>query len=911
MQNEIYLRMLVLLLPFIDSHFFDQTIFNNYELEERILLSIKYYGHIDNIDKVKNIVKLYYPKSKYNIDDFFDIIRELSDSLLTYHNDNIVVDNFDHDMSYRDILYPFRNKILPFIEINKLVSDHLLIVIYNYHHHYDIEYILSHDLIRPISVVNFHLENILKKGLAETHTHLIGSIPFDTQWAWIMDKLKDDSYPSANELIQIMSKNKSKLQYHKKSLDIQADLGKVILYSSVIRTILIDYIAFSKIESNISFYDYVLFMIKKAELNYEEGKYINILINSFRDNNFNNDEINLELHFRVIRKIFDLNENQFMCSLYQNLSNDAIHVISKNKKNNDQLKNIAWRDYSQIEFLFLYVCYDKYQNSPNDLFFKSALFQYIRYKNMFHILINQSSEIKGFFEFQMYFGSQHSLIDASSLMFTPIFQTYAYDNVKYLEIRVGHVRPSSNQILTIDNVKKTILQTFKKFINAYIEYLDNEDHQTVQAGIILHFNKIDDEINKCWYDYVLYKDKKLLYYEKYRQECFLNLAVLTSIRSQIAYADKYIIGIDAASNELLTEPWVLAPVFKSVKDKWQNILYEKMEYYDLKANRCFPLGITYHVGEVFNSVVSGLRHVDEVVEHYGFQNGERLGHATIIGLDTDKYSKEKKIVTLPVIELLDNWLWLYHLKSEYNLFRGISSSYIEENIWKMVHLIYEAPNGHIIGNINVHKLYEAYNMQFEENNINMDFFEECDLGEKPYPCYFVKEENSWSSLMLYYSRHCQCYLKKMNQIVQVDIDNDIQRQMYREAQQYLCQKIANRGIVVEVNPISNLYIGEIENIYGHTITRLNDTYKDENVENHIITTINADNPGVFSTTLRNQFGFIEQLLLEKGFSSEQVLKWIDHIRKNGLNSTFIHEKNKSKEEILNELKIILNEIRLY
>lgn len=103
-----------------------------------------------------------------------------------------------------------------------------------------------------------------------------------------------------------------------------------------------------------------------------------------------------------------------------------------------------------------------------------------------------------------------------------------------------------------------------------------------------------------------------------------------------------------------------------------------MKFYYLPFKRCLPLGVTYHVGEVFNSIVSGHRHVDEVVDYYGFQNGERIGHATILGIDTDKYSYQEKIITLPIIELLDNWLWLYDLKAKYNLFKNINIQYIEE-----------------------------------------------------------------------------------------------------------------------------------------------------------------------------------------------------------------------------------------
>ena len=75
--------------------------------------------------------------------------------------------------------------------------------------------------------------------------------------------------------------------------------------------------------------------------------------------------------------------------------------------------------------------------------------------------------------------------------------------------------------------------------------------------------------------------------------------------------------------------------------------------------------------KVLNLSIKGLRHIDEVIEYFGFQNGERLGHATVLGLSLDDYTNTHQIITLPAIELLDNWLWLHRLKSKYNLFKDI------------------------------------------------------------------------------------------------------------------------------------------------------------------------------------------------------------------------------------------------
>ena len=65
MNNETYLRMLILLLPYLDINFFNKTDFDYTELEETILLSIKYHGQFNDIDEIKNIIQYYYYKEKY------------------------------------------------------------------------------------------------------------------------------------------------------------------------------------------------------------------------------------------------------------------------------------------------------------------------------------------------------------------------------------------------------------------------------------------------------------------------------------------------------------------------------------------------------------------------------------------------------------------------------------------------------------------------------------------------------------------------------------------------------------------------------------------------------------------------------------------------------------------------------
>ena len=86
-------------------------------------------------------------------------------------------------------------------------------------------------------------------------------------------------------------------------------------------------------------------------------------------------------------------------------------------------------------------------------------------------------------------------------------------------------------------------------------------------------------------------------------------------------------------------------------------------------------------------------------------------------------------------------------------------------------------------------------------------------------------------------------------------------------------------------------------------------YSYNNDYNRVMVSVNTDDSGVFSTTLSNQYGYILEIFKQQGVPMEKALLWIDQVRNNGLNSTFINKNLQSKEQIIKELNIIENEIK--
>lgn len=896
--NENYLRMLCLFLPYFDHKFFYiYELKESEELKNMILVTIPKHGQMSNIDMTESIIKSYYFKTKYTIDDFFDILDNASAELLTYHHNILCVDMFDQYLfdESKEYDFLFKNKILDYLELNKMISSSLLAAFYNVHCGYDIKYCITQRLPQPISVVNHQLEVILSKGIAETHTHVVGSIPFEKQWNWLAHEIYDNTVIVEN-LLNELDDNKSVL-FQKERYDFNGSLTILIKSVMVIRCIMIFYLNYVELNENVEFWEF----IKRLENQLDSHNKVRIvhLIRTLE----NKEELSY-LNNQNCNELINSISEVFYSST-KNLSKRVCHDFTKNygiDNGNDYIEYIL--QHLSIEHI----------KSKDDRLFKKSFLYYIRVKNFVHSFIVQSTDIKGFLEFQYFFRRIGTIYNVPEHMFDNIFKTYLYENVRFLEIRIGHVRlpviGESNRFAVSKDTNmiiKIYYQTILKFIKTYIDYLEHDGKfqtQIPQAGLILHFNKRYDDEEKCWDSYFRVKDDSLLRYKTYQEECFLNLIIFQYLREEIPYGHDYLIGIDGASNELLMEPWVLAPIFRTVKDKYSHVLKNKaLNKYGIKLKPIKSIGITYHVGEVFHSLASGLRHVDEVIDYYGFQNDGRIGHGTVLGIEIDEYIARHSIVSLPAIELLDNLLWLYHLKSHHNLFKNISISYLEENIWKIVHYIYNDEDGHINGEISIHHLYHAYRNQFRE-------LERLDFNNKQYSCSSIFKERDctfkanklWDENQLLLSRHCRCFLRKMTRFIQIDVDDDTIRQIYQEAQLYVINKIAHKGINVETNPVSNVNIGELYGMDMHPIMRLNDTFDKD--YKRVMVSINTDDPGVFSTTLKNQYGFILQMLYKQGIPMEKALRWIDQVRETGLNSTFLNRRMKSREEVEKELREI-------
>ena len=160
----------------------------------------------------------------------------------------------------------------------------------------------------------------------------------------------------------------------------------------------------------------------------------------------------------------------------------------------------------------------------------------------------------------------------------------------------------------------------------------------------------------------------------------------------------------------------------------------------------------------------------------------------------------------------------------------------------------------------------------------------------------------WDAELLVAARHCKRFVRKMEEPIHYEVtEQDLL--VIEELQKMLKEKLGKKGIVIEVNPSSNTAIADIDIPEENQFYQMNRL----NHEQNLIVCVNSDDPAVFNTNVSNELAYIYYGMLDRNVSRDAALHWIERIRTNGLNSSFIHHRE-SEEVLVQNLRNLLNKI---
>jgi adenosine deaminase len=117
------------------------------------------------------------------------------------------------------------------------------------------------------------------------------------------------------------------------------------------------------------------------------------------------------------------------------------------------------------------------------------------------------------------------------------------------------------------------------------------------------------------------------------------------------------------------------------------------------------------------------------------------------------------------------------------------------------------------------------------------------------------------------------------------VDPSHEGEVLAAVQAGLRSKVAALGISVEVNPSSNLLIGDLHDLTSHPLWRLRPPIPGV-TSAPVSVCIGSDDPITFGTDLRQEYQFVHDALMLAGLSDEQARSWLDRTRASGLEARF-------------------------
>lgn len=312
-------------------------------------------------------------------------------------------------------------------------------------------------------------------------------------------------------------------------------------------------------------------------------------------------------------------------------------------------------------------------------------------------------------------------------------------------------------------------------------------------------------------------------------------ALIALVNTNSSYA-KLVTGVDAAASEFDTPPEVFAPSFRRLREH----------------GLCH---FTYHAGEDFFHVLSGLRAIYEAIEFLGMQAGDRIGHATAAGMDVRVWKQNVgDRLWMRIEDYLDDLVFAYYLivvmkERELEPFLPKISLRIEELASK----IYP-------GKYRVMEMIEAW-LQRKEPPVSL------------------KSENSSipEQICLYY--HSEEGRERGKKICIVDAYEIFGEKELVCFQKLILKVMHQKQIVIETLPTSNVIIGHH---HGFSTYHLYNWYR-WSKEGIMVPSIvvGTDDAGIFATNIYNEYCHIYcMLVFDKGLSPYEAIEYIERLAHN-------------------------------
>jgi hypothetical protein len=392
---------------------------------------------------------------------------------------------------------------------------------------------------------------------------------------------------------------------------------------------------------------------------------------------------------------------------------------------------------------------------------------------------------------------------------------------------------------------------FQKIIKNYTElsidkdgYKKEIDSTKYKLSVVCHFIKFE---NPKYIEYIsvekyAYTKSKVLEQASALLGCLL--PALSNTVNTKSLSD-FFVGIDAAGYELYAPPEAFAPTFRMIRAR----LYE----YNKK------IGITFHAGEDFTHILSGIRYIYEAYTFIDYQEGDRIGHANALGLDPKKWrEKLNNILTVKQGEWLDD-LILFAVKTkttDKKLLNKIKEYWIEVynyelEVTEILHIGYKAYS------------MRKYAFNSDESLVYLDSLELINTDKnkvlKIYEDYLFNVHSSY------------------DKFIEVPLEEKFDKYIVG-LQDLILMEMSQKGIIIESMISSNVRISFYERYKEHHIIKWLD--KKHNMP---LVTLASDDPGIFNNNILAEYAHLYEML---DYDDNKFEEYIEILKINGEKASF-------------------------
>ncbi|MBD8900677.1 hypothetical protein [Methylobacterium bullatum] len=335
--------------------------------------------------------------------------------------------------------------------------------------------------------------------------------------------------------------------------------------------------------------------------------------------------------------------------------------------------------------------------------------------------------------------------------------------------------------------------------------------------------------------------------------------VLETLRKGSATVRALLQGIDGASNELHAPPEPFAPAFRL-------------------ARRAGISRATFHVGEDFRHLLSGIRSVVEALVFLDLRSGDRIGHATALGIDPALWlSRTAPRAVLSRIDVLDDAVFAFrslaavggYAQDMLLLGRLIAEHseilYGQERSPDLLHRAWELRRLDALEVRAVERslLRNGQVLTGEAVAQEAQFLSQTALDEQRSSELRLIADmvaRSGAAYEVFSERHA-LDPKRANERVDVEAAQ-ISEKAFTALQDHALGFVNERGVVLETLPTSNLRISFYDSMAEHHLYRWLGLCE-PTITNWPTVCVGSDDPGIFATNLRNEYAAIGSVLRQR------------------------------------------------